>query len=156
MAINTRNGSGESYKWERELVEWEIIYGKVHMKLQSSGSLNMPTVAVNFVQSAKRERERERERWCFEPSQPQRIRSELKTDFNLFPSYSFHKSLYHKSLFLKPRLKSSLQFHNANSEEEKKKCFETQRERERESGLFMPKENVTQKNTPFSTYLFSP
>ena len=61
MAINTRNGSGESYKWERELVEWEIIYGKVHMKLQSSGSLNMPTVAVNFVQSAKRERERERE-----------------------------------------------------------------------------------------------
>ena len=30
--------------------------------------------------------------WCFEPSQPQRITSGLNTNFNLSPSYSFHKS----------------------------------------------------------------
>ena len=39
--------------------------------------------------------------WCFEPSQPQRIiTSGLKTNFNLSPSYSFHKSSYHKSCFV--------------------------------------------------------
>ena len=36
---------------------------------------------------------------CFEPSQPQRITSGLSRNFNLSPSYSFHKSLYHKSFF---------------------------------------------------------
>ena len=39
-------------------------------------------------------------RWCFEPSQPQRITSGLNTNFTPFPSYSFHKSSYHKSCFL--------------------------------------------------------
>ena len=37
--------------------------------------------------------------WCFEPSQPQKITSGLNTYFTLSPSYSFHKSLYHKSCF---------------------------------------------------------
>ena len=37
--------------------------------------------------------------WCFESCQPQRIISGLKTNFSLSPSYSFHKSLYHKSVF---------------------------------------------------------
>ena len=36
---------------------------------------------------------------CFKPSQPQRITSGLKTNFTLSPSYSFHKSSYHKSCF---------------------------------------------------------
>ena len=40
--------------------------------------------------------------WCFEPSQPQRITSGLKTNFTLSPSYSFHKSSYHKSCFFEP------------------------------------------------------
>ena len=35
--------------------------------------------------------------WCFEPSQPQRIASGLNTNFTLSPTYSFHKSSYHKS-----------------------------------------------------------
>ena len=35
--------------------------------------------------------------WCFEPSQRQRITSGLNTNFTLSPSYSFHKSVYHKS-----------------------------------------------------------
>ena len=35
--------------------------------------------------------------WCFEPSQPQRITSGLNRNFTLSPSYSFHKSSYHKS-----------------------------------------------------------
>ena len=35
--------------------------------------------------------------WCFEPSQPRRITSALNTNFTLSPSYSFHKSSYHKS-----------------------------------------------------------
>ena len=30
--------------------------------------------------------------WCFEPSQPQRTISGLKTNFNLSPTYSAHKS----------------------------------------------------------------
>ena len=34
--------------------------------------------------------------WCFEPSQPQRAISWLKTNFNFSPSYSTHKSLNHK------------------------------------------------------------
>ena len=29
--------------------------------------------------------------WCFQPSQPQRITSGLKTNFTLFPSYLFHR-----------------------------------------------------------------
>ena len=37
--------------------------------------------------------------WCFEPSPPQRITSGLNTNFTLSPSYSFHKSSYHKSCF---------------------------------------------------------
>ena len=37
--------------------------------------------------------------WCFEPSQTQRITPGLNTNFSLSPSYSFHKSLYHKSFF---------------------------------------------------------
>ena len=36
---------------------------------------------------------------CFEPSQPQRITSGLNTNFTLSPSYSLHKSSYHKSCF---------------------------------------------------------
>ena len=54
--------------------------------------------------------------WCFEPSQPQRITSGLKTNFILYPSYSLHESLYHKSHFLKPQLKFCPQFRNANQE----------------------------------------
>ena len=38
--------------------------------------------------------------WCFQPSQPQGISSGLNTNFTLSPSYSFHKSSYHKSCFL--------------------------------------------------------
>ena len=37
--------------------------------------------------------------WCFEPSQPQRTTSELKTNFYLSPCYSFHKSLCYTSFF---------------------------------------------------------
>ena len=40
--------------------------------------------------------------WCFELSQPQRITSGLNTNFSLSPSYSFHKSSYHKSCFFQP------------------------------------------------------
>ena len=32
--------------------------------------------------------------WCFEPSQPQRITSGLKTNFSLSPAYSSHESWY--------------------------------------------------------------
>ena len=35
--------------------------------------------------------------WCFEPSQLQRITSGMNTNCALSPSYSFHKSSYHKS-----------------------------------------------------------
>ena len=34
--------------------------------------------------------------WYFEPSQPQKIISGLKTNFNLSPNYSTHKSANHK------------------------------------------------------------
>ena len=36
---------------------------------------------------------------CFVPSQPQRTTSGLNTNFTLSPSYSFHKSSYHKPVF---------------------------------------------------------
>ena len=71
-------------------------------------------------------------RWCFEPSQPQRITSGLKTNLSQAPTYSFHKSLYHKStsklfilqviisevflFFPKPQLKFYPQFENAKPE----------------------------------------
>ena len=35
--------------------------------------------------------------WWFEPSQSRRLTSGLNKNFILSPSYSFHKSLYHKS-----------------------------------------------------------
>ena len=38
--------------------------------------------------------------WCLKPSHPQRITSELNTNFTLSQSYSLHKSFYHKSWFL--------------------------------------------------------
>ena len=56
--------------------------------------------------------------WCSEPSQPQRITSGLKTNFNLSPSYSFLKSLSNKSLFLKPQLRFYPQIRNANLEQQ--------------------------------------
>ena len=56
--------------------------------------------------------------WCFEPSQPQRIISGLKTNFNLSRSYSFHGLLYPKSPFLKPQLKLYPQFQNTNPEKQ--------------------------------------
>ena len=37
--------------------------------------------------------------WCFEPSQPQKITSGLKTNFSQSPRYLFHKSLNHMSVF---------------------------------------------------------
>ena len=37
--------------------------------------------------------------WHSEPSQPQRITFGLNTNSTLSPSYSFHKSCYHKSCF---------------------------------------------------------
>ena len=40
--------------------------------------------------------------WCFEPSQPRRITSGLKTNVTLSPSYSFHKSSHHKSYLFEP------------------------------------------------------
>ena len=56
--------------------------------------------------------------WRFEPGEPQRMTSGLNSNFTLSPSYSFHKSLYHKSLFLKPQLKPHPQFRNAKSEKQ--------------------------------------
>ena len=44
--------------------------------------------------------------WCFEPSQQPRITSGLNTNFNLSPSYSFHKSIYHESFVLKRRIRN--------------------------------------------------
>ena len=38
--------------------------------------------------------------WCFESSRPQRITSGMNKNFILSPSYSFHKSWYHKSCLL--------------------------------------------------------
>ena len=42
----------------------------------------------------------------------------LKTNFSLCPCYPFHKSLYHRYLFLKPQLKFYPQFRNANPEKQ--------------------------------------
>ena len=56
--------------------------------------------------------------WCFESSPPQRITSGLKTNFKLSPAYSFHKSLYQKSPFLKPQLKFYPQFRNEKPEKQ--------------------------------------
>ena len=50
--------------------------------------------------------------WCFEPSQPQRMTSGLKINISLSPDYSFHKSLNHKPLFLKPHLSVKYMFWN--------------------------------------------
>ena len=65
-----------------------------------------------------RQRVRERVSGYFEPSKPQWLISGLKTNFNLSPSYSVHKSLYHKSLFLWPQVKFCPQFRNAKPEKQ--------------------------------------
>ena len=46
--------------------------------------------------------------WCIEPSHPQRITSELNTNFSLSPSYSFYKSLYHKFFFFSNNSSNSI------------------------------------------------
>ena len=43
------------------------------------------------LEEAREEKEERLVRWYFEPSQPQRITSGLKTNFCLSPSFSFHK-----------------------------------------------------------------
>ena len=55
--------------------------------------------------------------WCFEPSQPQRITSGLKTNFNISPIYLFRKSLYHKSFFRRLEPKLYPQLRNTDLEE---------------------------------------
>ena len=60
------------------------------------------------------------------PSQPQRITSGLNTNFNLFPSYSFHKSLYHQSFFL--QTKAQILFTMSDIQKDNKS--ESERERE--------------------------
>ena len=64
------------------------------------------------------------------PSQPQRITSGLNTNFNLFPSYSFHKSLYHQSFFL--QTKAQILFTMSDIQKDNKSESESERERERE------------------------
>ena len=69
------------------LVDWKKerkgkSTGDLHQAALSNTALNLQLVS-----------------WCFEPSQPQRITSGLNTNFALSPSYSFHKSSYHKSCF---------------------------------------------------------
>ena len=48
----------------------------------------------------ERERVSQLVSWCFKPSQPQRITSGLDTNFTLSPSQSFHKSSYHKVMWV--------------------------------------------------------
>ena len=67
------------------------------------------------------------------PSQPQRITSGLNTNFNLFPSYSFHKSLYHQSFFL--QTKAQILFTMSDIQKDNKSESESEREREREREL---------------------
>ena len=63
-------------------------------------------------------------RWCFEPSQPLKIMtSGLKTNFNLSQSYSFHMSVYHKSLcFLNHNSDHILNF-GTQTHKNNKTCF---------------------------------
>ena len=71
------------------------------------------------------------------PSQPQRITSGLNTNFNLFPSYSFHKSLYHQSFFL--QTKAQILFTMSDIQKDNKSESERERERERElAGVSSP------------------
>ena len=70
------------------------------------------------------------------PSQPQRITSGLNTNFNLFPSYSFHKSLYHQSFFL--QTKAQILFTMSDIQKDNKSERARERERERDSWCFEP------------------
>ena len=57
------------------------------------------TAALNFCFMWPKQGGRRRGKlvgWYFEPSQPQRVTSGLKTNFNLSPGYSAHKSLNYK------------------------------------------------------------
>ena len=56
--------------------------------------------------------------WYFEPSQLHRTTLGLKTNFSLSPSCPLHKSLYHKSLLLKPQIKVYPQFRNAHPQKQ--------------------------------------
>ena len=67
--------------------------------------------------------------WYFEPSQPQRITSGLKTMFSLFPIYSAHKSSNHK-LFINHKISpdENVQKHTERRLEEQSEKAESCRE----------------------------
>ena len=96
------------------------------------------------------------------PSQPQRITSGLNTNFNLFPSYSFHKSLYHQSFFL--QTKAQILFTMSDIQKDNKSESESEREREL-AGVLSPvnhrglhqgyRQIQTQRENPQGSYSLS-
>ena len=85
---------------------WALEWDSNHRALQQSTQHHTVCVVIVWL--------------CFEPSQPLGNVSGLKRHFNLSPIYSFHKSLYHKTLFLKPQLDSYPKSQNANPEKNQK------------------------------------
>ena len=80
--------------------------------------------------------------WSLKPSQPQRNTSGLNTNFNLFLSYSFNKSLYHQSFF--PQTKAQILSTMSDTQKDNKRererqtvswCFEPSRPQRITSGL---------------------
>ena len=64
--------------------------------------------------------------WCVEPSKRQRITLGLNINFNLFPSYSLRKSLYHKSFFFSLKHTSNLSsiWQRKTKQQQNNTCFE--------------------------------
>ena len=78
------------------------LHLKIKTKNNEAQAGNEPSSLLPKSLQAKKEPPQVNElvSWCFEPSQPQRITSELNTNFTLSLSHSFHKSSYHKSCLL--------------------------------------------------------
>ena len=79
----SRIQSRQRKRWEDNIREWTGLEFA-----ESKGQWRTGKNGVSYLVSR-----------CFEPSQSQRIRPRLNTNFTLFSSYSFPKSLYHKSCF---------------------------------------------------------
>ena len=77
---------------------WQVTQLNTHTPKLDPTKLEWADHAVEALYGSKRART-QLVSWCFEPGQPQRNTSGLKTNFTLSPNYSFHKPFDHKSLY---------------------------------------------------------
>ena len=80
---------------------------------------------ISVGEKTKQQQQQQLVSWYFEPSQPQRMTSRLKTMFNLSPIYSARKSSNHK-LSISHKISPDTNLHKKQQQQQKKHKHRTQ------------------------------